>query len=77
MSDKYKEFQSAARLLEEKRMAIEQSLRLCEKEREALRESYSKSCDHPVRVCAFPVCAICYKLVSSASLKINDDDDDG
>ena len=63
MSDQYKVYIESKRLLDEKQSRINQELYQCEKELESLRASYSKTCDHPIRILQFPVCAICYRHV--------------
>lgn len=65
MSDKYKEYLEQKRFLEEKRVAISKTLTDCERDLEELRLKYSSLCDHPTRFLRFPICSICYSVVSS------------
>lgn len=67
MSTKYKHFLEEKRLLEQKHASIQNQLKSCENEAEKLRLRYSKDCDHPVRIAQFPVCAVCYQLVTTSA----------
>lgn len=63
VSPEYKVFLEKVCEIEQTELATKRGLMGLETQKEELRKEYSKNCDHPITVCKFPVCGVCYQYI--------------